>query len=364
MRFLLVSDVHLDAPFAWARPEVARRRRQALRDAFARAVRLAAEEGVDALLVGGDLYEHDSVTPDTEEFLRTLFAEVHPLRVLIAPGNHDWYGPQSVYARVDWTPNVHVFRSKQLDPLTLADGCTLWGAAHCAPAGTAGFLDGFRVDRGGVNLALFHGAERGVGPERDDHGEHAPFDASQIQRAGLAHAFLGHVHRPRDAERYTYPGNPEPLAFGEDGPRGVVLATVARDGSVQRERIDVARTKMHDVTLDVTDCVSREQVRDAVRQRLAGLDGLVRVTLVGEVDPSVDLHRRDFDDLGQGLEGCVVELSKLAVRYDLQRIAQERTVRGEFVREASGAIADPDELRRVLVTGLRALDGRDDLEVE
>ena len=35
-----------------------------------------------------------------------------------------------------------------------ADGVTLWGAAHCTPAGTAGFLDGgFRVEGDGVHLA-------------------------------------------------------------------------------------------------------------------------------------------------------------------------------------------------------------------
>ena len=35
MRILLVSDLHLDSPFAWAKPEVGRKRRQALRDALA-----------------------------------------------------------------------------------------------------------------------------------------------------------------------------------------------------------------------------------------------------------------------------------------------------------------------------------------
>ena len=57
MRILLVSDVHLDAPFAWAKPEIARRRRQALRDALARSIRLAADEHVDLICCGGDLFE-------------------------------------------------------------------------------------------------------------------------------------------------------------------------------------------------------------------------------------------------------------------------------------------------------------------
>lgn len=51
MRFLLVSDVHLDTPFAWARPAVARARRQMIRDTFLRALGVADEEDVDAVLV-------------------------------------------------------------------------------------------------------------------------------------------------------------------------------------------------------------------------------------------------------------------------------------------------------------------------
>jgi hypothetical protein len=38
-------------------------------------------------------------------------------------------------------------------------------------------------------------------------------------------------------------------------------------------------------------------------------------------------------------------------------------VRGEFVRDASESIEDPELRRRVLLTGLRALEGRTDLEV-
>jgi hypothetical protein len=51
------------------------------------------------------------------------------------------------------------------------------------------------------------------------------------------------------------------------------------------------------------------------------------------------------------------------VAYDFDAISQEATVRGEFVREVMGLDMSADETRRILITGLRALDGRDDLEV-
>ncbi len=161
VKLLLFSDLHLDASFAGFRPRrhVASLRRQALRDTLRNIVSLAAREEVDALLCGGDLYEHAAFTDDTMRFVRGIFAELNPVPVYIAPGNHDWPGKASLYERANWTPNVHVFESRGLTPVSLSDGLTLWGTAHCVPAGTPGFRDGLRVDWDGMPLALFHGSE-------------------------------------------------------------------------------------------------------------------------------------------------------------------------------------------------------------
>ena len=50
---------------------------------------------------------------------------------------------------------------------------------------------------------------------------------------------------------------------------------------------------------------------------------------------------------------------------DLEALAEDPTVRGQFVRTVTGdPTLDDDVRRRVIVTGLRALDGRSDLGVE
>jgi DNA repair protein SbcD/Mre11 len=200
MRIALIADVHLDSQFGLFPPELARERRHGIEEALRRAIGVAAEEAVDAVLLAGDLYEHERVAPDTGELLRSLLAEVAPLPVFVAPGNHDWLGPESLYARLEWPSNVHVFREDRLEPVELEDGLTLWGAAHRAPANTDGFLDGFRVARGGVNVALFHGSERSrLVFEHEAKMPHAPFLGEQISEAGLSHAFCGHYHTPADA---------------------------------------------------------------------------------------------------------------------------------------------------------------------
>jgi len=174
MELLLFSDLHLDTPFKWAGPELARIRRQGLRDTLARICALAIEHDVDALACGGDLYEHERFSPDTGAFLRATFASVDR-PVPQAPGNHDWFGPASLYAQLDWSPIVHIFTTDRLEAHELSDGFTVWGAAHRAPANTDGFLDDFTVGRSGVNVGLFHGSERGgLAFQESRKAPHAP----------------------------------------------------------------------------------------------------------------------------------------------------------------------------------------------
>jgi DNA repair exonuclease SbcCD nuclease subunit len=363
VKLLLFADLHLDAPFAWASPETARSRRRNRRETLTRIVALAEAQGVDAILSAGDLFEHDRVSPDTQAFLQSTFAATD-IPVFLAPGNHDWLSARSPYALVEWSPNVHVFTDERLSPVTLADGLTLWGAAHRAPANTDGFFAGFRPDRGGQHVALAHASERSLlGWQEEGKQPHAPFDAREIAEAGIAHAFLGHYHLPRDADRHTYPGNPDPLEFGEEGERGAVTVTVQPDGGVLRERHAVAVSRVHDVTVSLDGAAHEDEVRAAVSAALAGLDGCVRVTLEGEVGPAARVDVRDLARLGDGLDGLVVRTGQLGVAYDLDAIEAEQTVRGQFIRDAVEAIADEELRRRVVMTGLRALEGRADLEV-
>ena len=57
------------------------------------------------------------------------------------------------------------------------------------------------------------------------------------------------------------------------------------------------------------------------------------------------------------------ETDLLDVAYDVARLRAEATVRGEFVREVLAAGLSESDQTRVLVAGLRALEGRADLDV-
>ena len=110
---------------------------------------------------------------------------------------------------------------------------------------------------------------------------------------------------------------------------------------------------MHEVSVDVTGASRSAEMRERVEEAVAGLAGVVRVTVHGALAPSVDLA--DLTGLGDHLDGLVLRQGQ----HDLDALAGERTVRGQFVRDVRADSSLDEETRtRVLLAGLRALDGR------
>ena len=197
---------------------------------------------------------------------------------------------------------------------------------------------------------------------RDKHPR-APFRWQNIEESGLDYAFVGHYHRPHDGERHTYPGNPDPLSFGEDGDRGAVVFSIPDGGPIKLERYNVASSSVHDLSVDITGCSNRNDVYDRVLAMTSGLTGAARITLNGELSDQMDLVTSDIEDLRGGLDAVMVRVGDLRAPYDLHAIAAEPTVRGQFIKDVLASDLQGEARRRVLITGLRALDGRNDLEV-
>lgn len=366
---VVFGDVHLDRRFAWCRPEAARRRRHNIRSSLVAIAELAETVDADAVVCTGDLYEDALYTPDCGNFVAETLAMNRP--VLLAPGNHDYFNSSSMYARQQWSSNVTIFRESRFVPFELGDGLTIWGAAHQAPQGTPGFFESFAgVDRGGVNVALFHGSEQGtLRFEPSTKAMHAPFGDLDVPRAGFDYAFVGHYHRHRIADHHCYPGNPDPLDFGDDDSGGVVVARVGADGSVNATGQQVSVTACHSISVEVTEAKSVTTIAELVREHTSGLDGFVRIDLVGTVRPEVLIGAEELNAvldpiLDSRFEDWMIRADGLRHGYDIDAYAAEASVRGAFVSDVL-AHSDYDDWTRqqIIEIGLRAFEGRQDLEV-
>jgi exonuclease SbcD len=373
-RLLHLADLHLDRVFAsmGCQGELARRRRQGLREALVSAGHLAVESGCAAVTIGGDLYEHERAGVDTGRFLADTFASWQPMRVLIAPGNHDALLPGSLYRRVEWPSNVTIFGTTHLEPFELSDGLTIWGLGHREPAWQGDPLgDAPATSESGVHLALFHGAELGSRPE--GKSIHGPFHADRIRASGFAAALCGHYHRRRldTTSGLLYPGTPEPLGFDDEGGRGPVVVEVTGRGDVHFLAHDTNRWTVHNVTCDAEECGSIESVIEEVAMSCAatGFDDpertMIRVDLTGAIDSAVSMDAFTVElAVRERLNLAVVKVRDLTTPLiDLDAVMTEESTRGAFVRAATAAAADADDpddaevLEDALRYGLMALSG-------
>ncbi len=289
---------------------------------------------------------------------------------MISPGNHDWYGPSSVYATASWSPNVHIFDSAALASWDGLDGVRVWGFAHHKPSGTGDPLAGFSTQGDALHIGLFHGSEVSgwswATKEDPKKQQHAPFSAGRIAATGLSHCVVGHYHKRVEGEYHTYGGAPAALSFGEPGDGGAVEIDFDGDGgSPGREWHRVSGLEVRpDLELDITGCGDVGEVEGRLGDLIAPLTGIARVTLFGDLERTVDLDLVSLRQQRGPLKHLSIRDGGIQPGYDLDAIAAEATVRGEFVRGVTAADElDDDERRRVIITGLRALEDRTDLEV-
>ncbi len=351
------------------------RRRQGLRDAFARVVARAGNWPADALLIAGDLFENGRVTRDTLAFLRDQFASVPRVPIFIAPGNHDPYVPSSPYATEHWPDNVHVFTRPEWTSIAANDGqLIVHGFAFDGPDISRNPFGELRIDgtEGGVHVGVAHGSERAHQPKEKD--AYAPFDAASAAARGLSYLALGHFHAHTSIEgpfetTIRYSGAPEGHSFKETGAHYFLEIEIVDHGV--RVNPATASRFVYDVqALHCDGFNSSQDVLDAVRA-LKNPDFGAHVLRVLFTGVCSDDLRAEFgaikDVLDQEFEWLEFA-DETRPTEDYEALSHEDSSVGAFAATLSAQIADATDparremLARAFEVGLAAFRRRE-LEV-
>ena len=356
------ADVHLDSPFTGLNPRSAELRRNELRQTFMSMMTAAKRADADLMLIAGDLFDGTSVSRDTVRMLCREF-ETFGRPVFIAPGNHDPASPGSVWQRVTFPDNVHVFTSTEPEGIDLSDedggdtGVTVYGFGFTAPDLETVPIAGWAADDPGrINLLVCH-CDMTAQKSTD-----CPVTAAHLTAFGADYAALGHIHNPPPPgpdNRWAYPGCPEPRGIDECGPKGAVIAQIEKkDGvsSVALRRIRFSRRRYEKADLDCTGCDSNDDVRVRIRELAAssgwGNDTLCSLRLTGFVSPAllIDTETLSEEDFG---------LFSLRLTDDTRpdaspdEMAADPGIRGALWRELEPEFESADPRRREVA--LRAL---------
>ena len=361
VKIVHAADFHLDSAFGALTGEQAKLRRREGRELLERLSNYVNQNGVDIVLLAGDLFDGEATYRETVEVLRDALGSM-AAQVFIAPGNHDYYSAKSPYATLVWPENVHIFKSRDVERVELPEhSCAVYGAAFTDAAQERSLLDGFSApDDGLTHLMVLHGDLNAA------EARYSPLTKEQIAASNLDYLALGHTHLHDGLHQFgktvcAYAGCPEGRGFDELGEKGLLSGTVDRN-KVDIKFVPFAKRRYEILKVDVTDrepidalCASIPE--DTVRD-------LYRIIFVGETDErGVDLRKMeerfapDFFHL---------ELfDKTHIRQDIWVRSEEDSLRGLFLRDLRSRFETAEDenekakIEQAVRFGLAALDGRD-----
>lgn len=372
--FIHAADLHLDTPFEGL-GQVSTVLRDRLVDASLEALDALVDHalGARALFVAlaGDVYDGASRGLRAQVRLRGATERLSDagIHTFIAHGNHDPVDEGWSAVRA-WPERVRVFsaHAAETHALTAADGTpvTITGTSFPVRDVTEGLHARFPRPAGpGFHVAVLH-ANVGAAP---DHAAYSPCRLEDLVALGYDAWLLGHIHRRAILRARTplvaYPGNLQGRSFkpAECGPKGALRVDVDA-GVATPTFIDLAPIRFEGLNVDVSACTELGAVFEACRAaadavRTPGRTTLARGTLRGRTPAYDDLMTPSAAELLRGLQETTrgaPDLLWTALALEVQPVRALEALRprddlaGELVREMDRLIAEPDLVRRLLVT--------------
>ncbi|ABF90019.1 metallophosphoesterase [Myxococcus xanthus DK 1622] len=297
--------------------------RKARLEAASNVISAANRSKVDAVVLAGDIFEHNVVEDRVvHAVIKVLAGSLAPVYVL--PGNHDALTPDAVFRRASW--------NQRPDHITVLDGNAAVPIPHTdavllpAPLRqkkgmkdpTAGWEMASGLDV--IRIGVAHGSLRIEGKHAADD---FPIALDAAVRAGLDYLALGHWHGQYVHDgRTAYSGAHETTKFGEVGSGQALLVELSSRGAVPRlEPIATGALTWRTVELDLSQGHEPEvaRARELVAQLARPERALLRIHTTGfsSEDASSGLEAFREELQGGGLLHVCIE------REDIPRAKAE-----------------------------------------
>jgi len=374
-RFLHSSDWHLERPLggvAEVPDELVPLLAEGPLKAARQVVDAALAEGVDFVVLAGDVIDVDRAGPHATVFL------VEQFQRLAAQGIQVYWAGGRVDPDGSWPASIELPENVRRFP----DQAAYSIVHHRESIAVARLVGRSRgTDRAGIAPRDFQTDDDGLFTIAIAHG---PKDFQALSRLNVNYWALGgdHVRHTPIAERplIHLPGTHQGRNPQEAGPHGATLVDVSREGEVHLRRVtsDVARWQHERVTASVDDTIDdlERSLRRRTEQLLETCDGeaelLIAWTVGGEGSLLGDLrHSTTREKLIAGLNevyahrwprAWTIQLEADPPQSWLDVWQEQDDLRGDFLREVAryqtGEAAPPaleslaDEYRLLEAAGL------------
>ena len=355
MKLIHCADLHLDSRMeSGLPPEKARERRMELLHTFTKMVDTAAEDGVETILMCGDLFDAGKVSARARNCVLNAVRKYPQIYFYYLKGNHD--REDLLAGEKELPENLRTFGDSW--KTYGQDGICITGA-ELSEENVGQLPRTLELDAEKINVVLLHGMASEYGGGADG------IALREFRDKGIDYLALGHIHSYQkekldDRGIWCYSGCLEGRGFDECGPKGYVKLEIV-DGHVTSEFVPCASRTLHKVEADLTDCHTEQEMFAAVQQALADIPAkdLVKLVLTGELlpeeTPDTDWMETKLRENYYFLK--VKDQTRLLIRpedyqYDV-------SLKGEFVRQVMASELQEEEKEEILRLGLRALNGEE-----
>ena len=354
MKIIHCADIHLDSKMEThlTRQQAAERGRELLQT-FLGLIDYAADNGVRAVVIAGDLFDSARISAVTAGSVLDAMADHPEVDFLYLRGNHD--ESERAFAGRQLPENLKLFGEEwqyhRYGDVVIA-GAELTDRNHTT------LYDRLKLRQGDVNLVALHGQEAArPGPEL--------VCINALRGKHIRYLALGHLHSFRLEQldpfgQYAYSGCLEGRGYDECGEKGFVLLTV-HGGRVSPEFIPFARRTLHHVSVDITGLTQANHICQAMLAAAADIprEDLVKFTLCGSFTPGTN---KDPGYLLKALERRFyhVRLSdESTLALEPETYENDISLKGEFTRLVMASALSEGDKGRVLQAGLQALRGEE-----
>ena len=340
MKFVHIADMHLDSAFSNLSDKdiMGDLRRLEQRKVFKKIIEYIKENGVGYLFISGDLYEHKYIKQSSIEYINNLFKEIPETKIFIAAGNHDPKVKNSYYNKFNWNSNVKIFDSF-IEKVEESD-CNIYGYSfddfYCNNCGIEDFL----VEQNGKpNILVIHGNLDGV---KKDDKPYNPISKKILLEKGFDYVALGHIHKPDyENKKIVYPGSTISLGFDELGKHGMIVGELNQDLKLEFIPLDDEEFTISEINVD--NLGSKEELIEKINTLNINPNEYVEIILKGGRNFEID----KYDILKYIQNDRIIKIKdETRLSRDLEKIANESTLRGLFVKEMLEKLENENDLEK------------------
>ena len=348
MKIIHTADIHLDSPLTHASNR--QKRRLELLQALSNLSEYANNNDVSAIIVAGDLFDDQFATTKTVQGVADIVAS-SSATWFVLQGNHAQgtveYGAINPYQKLkQLCPQVKFF-GQDWQTYTLDDVNICGRELGTNDQAMWQQLD---LPQTGYNILVLHADV--------DDDKYGLVDKKAIANSGAHYVALGHRHAFAEHKfgkvTGAYCGVLEPRGFDENAQTGfVVIDTDKKSLAFVPQAIRSVQT----VTVDVSNVQSEIALQNTLLGATSQVDARNYLNLVIVGNLGAELNMQTATQCLQGRFFSLRIEDKTQIAFDLQKLSQEVSLRGEFVRQVL-QLPEQDQAE-ILKLGLTLLSGGD-----